>query len=433
MWEWLEDMAPSREEILARVATSGNPALSPFAGLVGQYDRFRVDKPEVVDAPVVEVADAMGTSPPTRGVGSLVGALIPDSWEDKFKGFLGGLAGGFADQAAVPVDYLGQLGPVPNPTVRSLDQIMRDPGLRQVANQQIIGANAAIGRENSDLRKQMQRNVESQRSAGAHQAQQVRQTATDHAGAQKAVQAAQNTDQARQQSVVDDVLKNVALNMIADDNARGQLQASQAENRQERQDADAASDALIAGIGASGQDALAQMEAAVPMQTEADVRATRNQVLDQVATNRTKAADNWLGRSGILAELAAREQGAEQQRAALAMERFKAAAGIAESRSTIDMQRAAAEAEIEAARAKASGSTGMAAPTYADMVAAWKLWNVPSGPAQKYADEENREQTWQPQRRDTATEEELRAAAEMFTPWGLPAITRQIPPNIETR
>lgn len=431
-------------------------------------------------------------------------AVVPDNLEDMFSRFMSGLddviddgasalsaarkpkkpitpprrravASGGRTAASAPMstttaiapatDPFEGIGQPPTPQIRSLSELMKDPALGGIANKQISMANAAIGRENMDRRRQLQRDIAAVEGAGSQAEQQLRQVAHSNLKASNALETRHNEEQSRQQRTVDDVIRNVAMNMIADDNVRGQLQASQAMDVQERAGRQALDDDLMKDLAISGQSSLREMQAAQPMQTAADVSAMTASTMGELQSNRRKAADNWLNRSAILSELAAQEQGADQQRSGQALDAYNTRASILDSWRNAQLQReqlsmqervenaklalsrdelalgrdqmssnervrlAAARANALKARLEARGGGGSGGAATKDLVAVWKLFNTPSGTVQEYVSDNGDKNSFTPQYRDTVDSAILEQWNPMFIANGLPPVFRQQAPQ----
>lgn len=350
------------------------------------------------------------------------GGSFLDGIGNSLTGFLDGLAQRQLQSGQTRATPFDNLGAAPNPQIRSLSDLMGDPGLMRVANQQIITENNAIGRENRDRRAQLQRDESAMKRAGDHAQQQTQIIGNQHARAQEAIGKRNDKAQADSQSNVDSILKNIAVNMISDDNVRSQLQAQQGSELQDRTDQQGADDKMLQGLASGGQEALSQYAAAQPMQTRADIGALRGAAIDEIQSNRRKAAENWSQRSSILAQLAAQEQGADESRAGLAMDAYKTRAGIMDgwNQSQAAMMKARSEAE------------GAGQPDIKDVMKMWNMYMSPVGPSVKYVSKEGNEQNFQPIYADTVDPEVMKWFNETIGgPSGLPPVMRQPQPNIQ--
>lgn len=232
---------------------------------------------------------------PHNGTGSFAGPLpgMPTAG-----GFGGGVGSGLFDGGVY-----GNLGAPPEFN-RSLDDYMSDPNLINLANQQIIAQNNAIGRVNRDIRTELGRSLQGNAGAGAAAQQQFDRIRGDNLRQSNSIQSNARENQSRVVEAADRVAEDVGASIINDDHTRHDVQAEQAQHNQDVADRQAADSKLLERLASSSQDALATIAGADAQSTRSNAQNLRTKAIDQLQSNRREAAGNWDQKTGILGSLA---------------------------------------------------------------------------------------------------------------------------------
>lgn len=217
----------------------------------------------------------------------------------------GGSAGGSASMKD-PILRGGMLGGIGQaPTFnKTLADYMSDPQLGNLANQQIITANNAIGRQNRDMRQQMSRDLEANSDAGREALDQIGQIRRENVGQNQAIQSGAQDNQQRVVDEANRLAEEVGSSIISDDHTRHDLQADQARHAQDVAARRAADSRLLEQMATASQDALGTLAGAEAMSTKANAGGIRSKAMDAIQSNRAKAADNWQEKTSILGSLA---------------------------------------------------------------------------------------------------------------------------------
>lgn len=262
-----------------------------------------------------KTAGVLGTA--GGGLG-LVGNLFDGGGEKLDGGEISGIMNSLGLQSG-PVQMPGDMGPggvdlfkggmygglgAPPEFGKSLSDYMNDPTLNNLANQQIITQNNAIGRVNRDLREEMVRSIQGNAGAGRAAQQQYDQIRRDNVRQSQDIQQNARTNQQRVVNEADRVAEEVGASIISDDHTRHDLQNEQAIHGQDVADRQAADSRLLEQLAKSSQDALATIAGADAQATRENSQAIRTKAMSEIQSNRREAADNWQQKTGILGSLA---------------------------------------------------------------------------------------------------------------------------------
>lgn len=188
--------------------------------------------------------------------------------------------------------YFGDLG-APDVSTRSLSDWMADPELNRVANAQIIAGNAAIMREQQDLRKNMSRDLEANEALGDEYQIQAAQIGRDNAQDTAAIINAASDNQRRIADETDEMHERSAASLMGNEHTREGV-ASELESQEARLNEARISDQeLLERLGVSGQEMLGELAAAEAAQTKDNAVKIRTSAMDQITKNRSEAKDAW--------------------------------------------------------------------------------------------------------------------------------------------
>lgn len=376
------------------LAAGGLGALFGGAGSLGNITTKGLTKARIPASFAGKIGRGVRLGGRAGGGFGLIGSLFDGGGEKLESGAISGFLNSLGLQSG-PVQMPGDMGSdgidlfrggmygglgAPPEFGKSLSDYMNDPTLNNLANQQIITQNNAIGRVNRDLRDEMVRSIQGNAGAGRAAQQQFDQIRRDNVRQSQDIEQNARTNQQRVVNEADRVAEEVGASIIADDHTRHDLQNEQAIHGQDVADRQAADSRLLEQLAKSSQDALATIAGADAQATRENSQAIRTKAMSEIQSNRREAADNWQQKTGILGSLADTAMQRDLQQHQLALQAWGA---------RMDALNAYRKQQLETQQMQSGG--GLDASMINALIG---IGNAPSGMSYKFVGPDGQEGTY---------------------------------------
>lgn len=197
-------------------------------------------------------------------------------------------SGGLPDWLTSGID-MGE----PNVETKSLTDWMADPELNRIANAQIIAGNAAIMREQKDLRTNMQRDLQANEALGDEYQIQAAAIGRDNAADTRSIINAADANQQRIDADTDAMHEATGAALEGNDVTRREHAAQMDSQDARLNEARISDQELLERLGVSGQEVLGEIAAAEAAQTRDNAVKIRTGAMDKITENRSEAKDAW--------------------------------------------------------------------------------------------------------------------------------------------